>query len=554
MSPLEIIRIPFICVEVLLLFNLLIFVHEMGHFLAARWRGLYVEEFALWFGKPLWRKKIGGVWYALNSLPFGGYVKLPQMAPMDAIEGVSEDLPPEAKAPVTPLDKIIVAFAGPLFSFLLAVFFAVLVWQIGKPVSEAEKTTVIGAVAPGGPAELAGLRSGDEITAIDGHEIKRWHGMADDTVIWRVITSENEKLHIDYLRDGKSAAVDVKPEIPATKFYQRKGTRQIQAAPKETPLVEKVKPGEAAAEAGLQKGDLIIKVNDQPVYGFNTICDVARANPDAPLMLTVKRNDREVKLERPLRLAPPKIEKVFENGPGQLAGLQKGDTVASVDSTPVFSAYHVIDQVSKHNEQPVVFGIKREGKDLTVTLKPEVPVGETKPKVGLQFTDDTLGLTLNASGQRSVIFPKPFEQIRDSALSIYNTIAVIANSKTSVGVQQLGGPAMMLGMYYRLFQSEDGWRHALWLSVLLNVNLAMLNLLPLPVLDGGHITFGLIEIIRRRPIQGDIENRILQWVQTATAMVLIGFMLFVTVFDVQDLFGGGREPTMKFPPKPALNK
>src|SRR4029450_13025031 len=136
MSITEIGRIAFICLEVVLLFNLLIFVHELGHFLAGKWRGLYIEEFALWFGKPLWRRKIGGVWFAINSIPAGGYVKLPQMAPMDALEGESENLPPEAKGPIRPLDKIIVAFAGPLFSFLLAVVFAVIVWQVGRPVRE----------------------------------------------------------------------------------------------------------------------------------------------------------------------------------------------------------------------------------------------------------------------------------------------------------------------------------------------------------------------------------------------------------------------------------
>src|SRR6187399_2945726 len=109
-----------IALEVLAIFNVLIFVHELGHFLAGKWRGLYVEEFALWFGKPLWRKKIGGVWYAINSIPAGGYVKLPQMAPMGGLEGEAADLPPEARRTISPLDKIIVAFAGPLFSLLLA--------------------------------------------------------------------------------------------------------------------------------------------------------------------------------------------------------------------------------------------------------------------------------------------------------------------------------------------------------------------------------------------------------------------------------------------------
>src|SRR6185369_15013094 len=135
------IKVFFIVLEVLLLFNLLIFVHELGHFLAAKWRGLKVERFAIWFGKPLWKRQIGGVEYCLGCIPAGGYVSLPQMAPMDLLEGKAEhkDLPP-----VSALDKIIVAFAGPLFSFMLAVAFAFVVWSVGRAVNEADKTTTVG--------------------------------------------------------------------------------------------------------------------------------------------------------------------------------------------------------------------------------------------------------------------------------------------------------------------------------------------------------------------------------------------------------------------------
>src|SRR6478736_9902299 len=87
----SVLKIIFIAIEVLLLFNLLIFVHELGHFLAARWRGLKVDRFAIWFGKPIWKKKINGVEYALGTIPAGGYVSLPQMANIEAIEGESED-------------------------------------------------------------------------------------------------------------------------------------------------------------------------------------------------------------------------------------------------------------------------------------------------------------------------------------------------------------------------------------------------------------------------------------------------------------------------------
>jgi regulator of sigma E protease len=130
-----ILRYIFIILEVVLLFNLLIAVHELGHFLAAKWRGLKIERFAIWFGPTIWKKKIGGVEYMLNSIPAGGYVALPQMATMDVIEGKTEESA-ETLPNVSPLDKIIVAFAGPLFSFLLAVFFAFIVWRSEEHTSE----------------------------------------------------------------------------------------------------------------------------------------------------------------------------------------------------------------------------------------------------------------------------------------------------------------------------------------------------------------------------------------------------------------------------------
>ena len=156
-----------VVIEALLALNLLIFVHELGHFLAARWRRMKVDRFAIWFGKPIWKKKIGGVEYALGWIPAGGYVSLPQMATMEMIEGKSEtpveQVPNvlrrgdvtalDTAANVSPLDKIIVAIAGPLFSFLLALVFAVIVWQVGKPTPQGGDKPVLGWVTPEGPAD-----------------------------------------------------------------------------------------------------------------------------------------------------------------------------------------------------------------------------------------------------------------------------------------------------------------------------------------------------------------------------------------------------------------
>src|SRR6218665_393196 len=134
---------------VVMCFNIIIFVHELGHFLAARWRGLQIDRFQIWFGKPIWKKEYNGVQYGLGWIPAGGFVALPQMAPMESIEGGNKDDKP--LAPISPLDKIIVAFAGPLFSMLLALLAGVIVWGVGKP-KDFIPTQIVGQVVEKSPA------------------------------------------------------------------------------------------------------------------------------------------------------------------------------------------------------------------------------------------------------------------------------------------------------------------------------------------------------------------------------------------------------------------
>src|SRR5437660_9169494 len=263
-------RVILIILEVLTLFNLLIIVHELGHFLAARWRGLYIEKFGVWFGKPIWKKTINGVEYSLGSLPFGGFVALPQLAPMDIIEGKA-DVDRAQLPKISAFDKIIVAFAGPLFSFLLAVVFAVFIWIEGRPVSESEATTNIGYVVPDSPAVQAGLKAGDKILSVDGHTVARFGGMSEDSISWRIVRSEGETIPITVERnvDGKVRVitVDAKPIIPPTRaWWKRKGLRQIEIVPAETPLVARVLPDSPAAKAGIQANDLIVGINGKPLH------------------------------------------------------------------------------------------------------------------------------------------------------------------------------------------------------------------------------------------------------------------------------------------------
>jgi regulator of sigma E protease len=440
-----------ICIEVLLLFNLLIFVHELGHFLAAKWRGLYVEEFALWFGKPLWRKKIGGVSYAINSIPAGGYVKLPQMADMSSIEGASDNLPPEALRKVRPIDKMIVAFAGPLFSFLLAFAMATGVWLVGKPESDADQP-VIGEVLADSPAQKAGLKRGDEILEVDGKKVTHY-ATGTDSVIWAVIRSEGETIPFVVRRNG-----EVLPAIHSSFIReQTEGWRPalrkvgiLNAFPATVGLVAPKSPG---ANAGLQLGDTVISAAGKPVQDIKDLLEISKENFGNTIPLVVTRGSEKVTLSLDM---PPKP--------------------ATADA-------------------PIPLGVEW--------------------------------------GRITMKHPTPWRQVSDAATTIFRMVGALTSPGSDVKAAHFSGPYGILRLYYRVFEAPDGWRLALALSVLINVNLAILNLLPFPVLDGGHITLAILEAVRRKPM----NVRVLEVVQTACAVLLIGFMLYVTFYDIGDTFG-----------------
>jgi regulator of sigma E protease len=549
-----------IILEVVLIFNLLIIVHELGHFLAARWRGLVIEGFGIWFGKPIWKKKINGVTYSFGSIPFGGFVKLPQL--MDTnLEGQSEFAGQELPK-LKPVDKIIVAAAGPVFSLLLAFVFALLVWVLGRPVGEAEGTTVVGTVLKDSPAAQAGLKAGDKILKVDGHPVKRFGGQSDDSITWRIVRSEGKTVPIEYERAGKVESTSVTPKIPEGKWYQRKGLRTIGVSPKSTPMVARVERGGNGEKAGLRENDLITGVNGIPILDDEGIDEFVRANPSTPLILDVKRGNELLHL--PYELRGPEILEVFDGSPAATAGLKPGDRIVQMDEKRMRTTQDLIEYVQAHDEKTITLHVDRplpradkkaplQFERMKLTVKPEVPIevesGEKKPSIGVR-PGPGLDIVFDMMGPRTVVYPGPFEQILLGVNQIANTIGAVA-SKSDIGVQHMGGPVMMMRVYYMLFESPYGWQLALWFSVIINVNLALLNMLPIPPLDGSHITLGIVELIRGKPVKG----KALEYIVGPFTLLVIGFMLFVTFFDVQDLFGGGgaKKQPMRFkPPAPAV--
>ena len=443
-------RVILVLLEVLIIFNLLIVVHEIGHFLAARWRGLYIEKFGIWFGKPLWKKKINGVQYSLGTLPFGGFVALPQLAPMDIIEGKA-DVDRAQLPPISALDKIIVAIAGPLFSLLLAVVFAAIVWIVGYPVSESDMTTTVGYVLAESPAKGA-LQPGDKILEVDGKRVTRFLGM-NNSVSWAVVRSEGETVPIKFERNGEVRTVKIEPYKAETRGWRRKSVRQLLILPAETPIIDKVESESPAEKAGLRKGDIIRAINGQEIFSPVALAEHTKTHPDEQMTLRV----------------------------------QHGDTTSEVNVKPVPMA--------------------AEGEK------------ETRPRIGIGW--DT---------RLTISHPSPLELVQNSVTSTFNTLGAVASPKSDVKLQHLSGPIGIVRIYYLFFVSDRGWQLALWLSVVLNVNLAILNMLPIPVLDGGHILFGVIESIRRKPL----NMRVLEYVQGACTVLIIGVIAYISFFDVQD--------------------
>jgi regulator of sigma E protease len=452
-------QIILLIVVVVMLFNIIIFVHELGHFLAGKWRGLQVDRFQIWFGKPIWKKEINGVQYGLGWIPAGGFVALPQMAPMEAIEGGDKDR--KQLPAITPMDKIIVAFAGPLFSILLALAAALVVWGVGKPKDFVPSTT-IGYVLEGSPAEKAGILPGDEIVAINGEVVNGFAGSLE-SITERIVLSSGDKIDFTVKRPGVLEPLTLTSgfDTPDSKWFQRSGLRQVGLAPAGPALIGAVIKGSPADKAGLGKGDVIVSVDGEPLYSDIQLGQYLKAKDNKTVTLS--------------------IEKVSGN-------------LVDVEITPV---------------APVT----PEGRD---------------PMIGVMW-DQTGDVDVR------IVHPNPFTQVIDSLKMMWVTITSVADPGSSIGVDHLSGPVGIGQMLFSLLQTDDGWRRIIGFMVLFNVNLAVLNMLPFPVLDGGHITLALLEKACGRPVQ----MKTLEIIQTVCALALICLMLYVTSKDIGDKFGRG---------------
>jgi regulator of sigma E protease len=223
----------------------------------------------------------------------------------------------------------------------------------------------------------------------------------------------------------------------------------------------------------------------------------------------------------------PVIDQVQPKTPAAAAGLQHGDIILGFDGTRIYSPVALAAYVEKQAGKPITLAVERAGKRLDLPVTPQLLPNEKTPRIGIAW---------DTSGRMTIAHPNPIEQVYNSVTSTHDTIGAVASPKSDVKLQHLSGPLGIFRIYYLLFENERGWQLALWFSVILNVNLAILNMLPIPVLDGGHIVLALVEAVRRKPV----NIRVLEVVQTGCAVLIIGYIAYISFFDVGDWIGEKR--------------
>ena len=516
----DILNIIYVVAVVFLLFGAAIFVHEFGHFWVALKRGLKVEEFAIGFGPIIWSKTHEGILYSIRAIPAGGFVKLPQMLTSEAIEGKPEDQadedseksegeppePLEELPPVSPLSKILVAFAGPLMNVIFAILIAVFIWLFGipKPINE----PVVGYVGEQSEEYAIGARPGDRITNVNGEPIETWQD-----VVYAVLDSEGKTVAVQVQRGEEQRQFD----LPAGTWSG--GIRRIRLDNQDLLEVMSFETPSLLGDVGFKPGDVVLGVDGQKAYSQYQLLDLLMAHAGQMKTVLVTRGDQEVELpfETP-DVAGVAVEQVVpedEDGlstPASKADVQAGDVIKSAAGVRVTSTRQLVDIIQAQDNKEFQLDLLRGDKGIQVSITPkDNRLGVAlKQDIGLVFKPEPIRYS------KELAHPSPAAQIGDVLDKIAITFKALGRGKESgVGAKDLSGPVGIFGML--AIQVNHDLRLALSFLVLLNINLAILNLLPVPVLDGGHILLSIIEWIRKEPVSVKIQ----EWATTAFAALLL---------------------------------
>ena len=417
----------------LFVLGVLVFIHELGHFLLARWNGVRVLTFSLGFGPKILKLQRGDTEYCISVIPLGGYVKMAGENPEDQPTGKDDEFLAKTK-----WQRFQILIAGPAMNILLAVvLLAVVLMQGADVLAYLDRPAVVGAVQPGSPAERAGVRPGDIITRFGTAAIATWEHL-DIAVAAR----PERDVDVVVIRNGREERLRVRPDL--TELRTR---------------------NDARFEVGT----------------IGVLPDVY-----------------------------PSVASFVKDSPAEKSALAPGDVILAVDGQRMVFRSQVAQAISKKTAgEPVVFTIRRDGVDHTIPVMSYQEDGVTR-----------VGVFMNEA-MRS-FKPTPLEAIGmslqrnvETSRLILNTLRDLVTGEASpkqlmgpVGIAQLSGES-----------AQEGWIALLALMASISLNLGLLNLLPIPVLDGGHILIMAIETISRRDFSLAAKEK----------MLFVGFVLLMTL-------------------------
>jgi regulator of sigma E protease len=434
---------------VVFLFGLAIFIHEFGHFLAARWLGLQVDAFAIGFGPALWKRRVNGVEYKIGCIPCGGYVALPQLDPagMEKVQGGQPADGGGARVlpAVAAWKRIIVSVAGPIGNVVLAIILAYVIYFV-PGVRTGVVNTRVGAVIEDSDAWKAGLRAGDRILSVNGRRVENWSEME----------VENHML-------GQSGR--------ATFRVARDGTTL----------------------------ELVIPFKKEPVFGIAMLYGVL---PETACV----------------------VARVMPGTPAAACGLASNDVIQTVGSVPVLGVSSFVSLIRKSGGSPVALAVRRGTQHLALQVTPLFDADAGCFRIGAEVRDGMEDV------KAWMMYRDPWKQLKWDSLSVVRVLQALVIPKEKgerqAVAKSIGGPAMI---FVRLYETVRGsMMDALGFLRMICVNLAILNLIPIPVLDGGHVLFALFEIVfRRKP-----HPKVVAVLVNACAVLLIGLMALLFYRDI----------------------
>lgn len=580
--------------------GLLIFIHELGHFLVAKKCGVRVYAFSLGFGPAIFKKQYGETEYRLSILPLGGYVKLAGEVPDEGNTGEEWEFMSK-----TPGQRAAVLSAGVGLNAVLAFIAFIVAFKVGVPFVSTE----IGDIMPGWPAWEAGLQQGDKILKINKNSSPDFEDIFTEVAL----SGSNSGIHLTVERDGKNfdttllprydkkvgiQRIGIKPAAslaiekiftyeqgrsPAVeaglivgdvivsvdghnmkngnefiafvtanagkelnlkiiregveqsaKLTPRSETRRMLGVSSASTQIEAIKRDSVASSIGLKNNDIVLSIDSNKVGGWSEVQNVIKDLAPGTYQIEVARGNETKFVELPISDDKSKIEfassifpastlvidSVIEGFPAEKMGIKSGDEIIAINDEEIATWDDLLQLVIASQANPIKVTWMSDGKVRNATVRTMVDEKHPFGKIGVKLKDDTILKKYGFFGACAMGVNKTIVNVQ----RIYFTLKGFATGKVSN--KALGGPILIAQASYE--SAKLGIGKLLYFLGIISINLAFLNIMPIPVLDGGHLLFLLVEKIKGSPV----SERTISIANYVGMGLVLSLVLFATRNDV----------------------